>query len=98
MTVSSLGRTRKDQRRKVAARQLGGSGGGLAGLYFFEEPGYADAEETEERKPGEDVDEGPVGGLALEFHVETRLCRFGVVGFAGLTCESAGHAGCSGLG
>ena len=43
---------------------LVGAGGGFAGFYFFEEPDYAYAEETEEREPAEDVDEGPVGGLA----------------------------------
>ncbi len=40
-----------------------GSGGRLAGFYFFEEPDDDDAEEAEEREPAEDVDEGPVGGL-----------------------------------
>ncbi len=43
---------------------LVGSGGRLAGFYFFEEPDDAYAEEAEEREPAEDVDEGPVGGLA----------------------------------
>ncbi len=52
---------------------LMGSGGGFAGFYFFEEPDDADAEEAEEGEPAEDVDEGPVGGLALEFHVEAGL-------------------------
>ena len=47
-----------------------GSGGGFAGFYFFEEPDDADAEEAEEREPAEDVDEGPVGGLALQLPVE----------------------------
>ena len=48
----------------VVIRGLVGSGRGFAGLYFFEEPDYAYAEEAEEGEPAEDVDEGPVGGLA----------------------------------
>ena len=52
---------------------LVGSGGGFAGFYFFEEPDDADAEEAEEGEPAEDVDEGPVGGLALELLVERGL-------------------------
>ncbi len=50
-----------------------GAGGGFAGFYFFEEPDDADAEEAEEGEPAEDVDEGPVGGLALELLIERGL-------------------------
>ena len=52
---------------------LVGAGGRFAGFYFFEEPDYAYAEEAEEREPAEDVDEGPVGGLALELLIEPGL-------------------------
>jgi hypothetical protein len=45
-------------------RDLVCAGGWFAGFYFFEEPDDAYAEEAEEREPAEDVDEGPVGGLA----------------------------------
>src|SRR5271168_871441 len=62
--------------------RLVGAGGRFAGLYFFEEPDDADAEETEEREPAEDVDEGPVGGLALELVVHRRLGGGECVGFA----------------
>ncbi len=50
-----------------------GSGGGFAGFYFFEEPDDAYAEEAEKGEPAKDVDEGPVGGLALELLVECGL-------------------------
>src|SRR5580704_5337281 len=53
--------------------RLVGSGGAFAGLYFFEEPDDADAEEAEEREPAEDVDEGPVGSLTSELLVERGL-------------------------
>src|SRR5258708_18586881 len=72
--------------------RLVGAGGGFAGFYFFEEPDDADAEEAEEREPAEDVDEGPVGGLALEFLIQLGLCRIGGVGLAEVAGESAGHA------
>ena len=59
--------------RKATAEQLVGAGGAFAGFYFFEEPDDAYAEEAEEREPAEDVDEGPVGGLALELLVDRGL-------------------------
>ncbi len=52
---------------------LVGSGGGFAGFYFFEEPDDSYTEEAEEGEPAEDVDEGPVGGLAAELAVESGL-------------------------
>jgi len=62
----------------------------LPGFYFFEEPDDAYAEETEEREPAEDVDEGPVGGLALELLIEAGLGRIGGIGFAEVAGERRG--------
>src|SRR5229473_2700217 len=67
-----------------------GSGGGFAGFYFFEEPDDAYAEEAEEGEPAEDVDEGPVGGLALELTVEGGCGRVCGVGFAEVGGEGDG--------
>src|SRR5258708_27634698 len=55
--------------------RLVGAGGGFAWFYFFEEPDDAYAEEAKEGEPAEDVDEGPVGGLALQLLVECGLRR-----------------------
>src|SRR5258708_9952669 len=62
--------------------RLVGAGGGFTGLYFFEEPDDAYAEEAEEGEPAEDVDEGPVGGLALELLIEGGCGGGGGGGFA----------------
>ena len=48
-----------------AVRGLVGSGRAFAGFYFLEEPDNSYAEETKEREPAEDIDEGPVSGLTL---------------------------------
>src|SRR5258707_2512091 len=68
-----------------------GAGGGFTGLYFFEEPDDAYAEEAEEGEPAEDVDEGPVGGLALELLIEGGCGGVGGVGFAEVGGEGLGH-------
>src|SRR5438445_3128032 len=70
---------------------LVGSGGGFAGFYFFEEPDDAYAEEAEEGEPAEDVDEGPVGGLALQLQIESGLGGIGGVGLAEVAGEAAGQ-------
>jgi hypothetical protein len=49
------------------------SGGAFAGLHLFEEPNDADAEEAEQREPAEDVNKGPVGGLAAQLLIHRRL-------------------------
>ena len=59
-----------------------GAGWGFAGFYFFEEPDYSYAEEAEQREPAEDVDEGPVGGLAAELLVDHCLRGGEGVGWA----------------
>src|SRR5258708_38554174 len=71
--------------------RLVGAGGGFAGFYFFEEPDDADAEEAEEGEPTEDVDEGPVGGLALKLHVMGGLGWVGGGGFGGVSGEGSGR-------
>ena len=59
-----------------------GGGGRVAGVDFFEEPGDGKAEEAEQGEPAEDIDEGPEGGLAVEFAVEQGLGGMEGVGWA----------------
>jgi hypothetical protein len=75
--------------RNDKQKRLVGGGGGFAGFYFFEEPDDADTEEAEEGEPAEDVDEGPVGGLALELLIEAGLGWGGGVGFAEVASEES---------
>ena len=61
----------EDVKKRVTPSCSVGAGGALAWLYLLEEPDEDDAEEAEQREPAEDIDEGPAGGLAEEFAVES---------------------------
>src|SRR6185437_6971984 len=72
---------------------LVGACGAFAWFYLLEEPDDDDAAEAEQGEPAEDVDEGPVEGLALELLVEHGLGRVGGVGFAEESGERVGSGG-----
>src|SRR6185312_9830476 len=73
------------------------SGGAFARLYLFEEPDNDHAEKTKQRKPTEDVHEGPAQSLAHQLAVEIGLRGMQRVGLAKRVGESVPHIRDSGF-
>src|SRR5947209_8120419 len=64
-----------------------GAGRRFAGLDLAEGPDDENANEAEQRKPAEDVDERPEGSLARELAIEKRLRRVQRIGRADVPAD-----------